>query len=147
MFGVLQALHDAAPPDLRTGPRPAVLALRAALQLGVLGRPPARPAVEAAPRGRRHSKSRDAEVISHHYDISNEFYRLVLGPSMTYSCARFVEPSTTLEAAQQSKHDLVCRKLGLHEQPGRACSTSAVDGDPWPCTRPATTAPASSASP
>jgi cyclopropane-fatty-acyl-phospholipid synthase len=42
----------------------------------------------------------------------------VLGPSMTYSCARFVESTTTLEAAQQSKHDLVCRKLGLHERHG-----------------------------
>jgi cyclopropane-fatty-acyl-phospholipid synthase len=118
IFSVLQALHVAARPDLRAGARPALLALRAALQLGVLGRPPAPPAEEASPRGRRHSKSRDAAVISHHYDISNEFYRLVLGPSMTYSCARFVEPSTTLEAAQQSKHDLVCRKLGLHEQRG-----------------------------
>src|SRR6202050_4226924 len=82
------------------------------------GRPPTRPAEEPSPRGRRHSKRRDAEAISHHYDISNEFYRLVLGPSMTYSCARFVESTTTLEAAQQSKHDLVCRKLGLHERPG-----------------------------
>jgi cyclopropane-fatty-acyl-phospholipid synthase len=118
IFSVLQALHDAARSDLRAGPRPALLALRAALQLGVLGRPPARPAEEASPRGRRHSKSRDAAVISHHYDISNEFYRLILGPSMTYSCARFVEPSTTLEAAQESKHDLVCRKLGLHEHRG-----------------------------
>jgi cyclopropane-fatty-acyl-phospholipid synthase len=61
---------------------------------------------------------RDAAVISHHYDISNEFYRLILGTSMTYSCARFVQPSTTLEAAQQSKHDLVCRKLGLPERRG-----------------------------
>jgi cyclopropane-fatty-acyl-phospholipid synthase len=118
IFSILQALHAAARPDLRAGPRPALLAVRAALQLGVLGRPPAPPAEEASPRGRRHSKSRDAEVISHHYDISNEFYRLVLGPSMTYSCARFVEPSTSLEAAQQSKHDVVCRKLGLHEQRG-----------------------------
>jgi cyclopropane-fatty-acyl-phospholipid synthase len=116
IFRVLEALHGAARPDLRAGPRQALLALRAAFQLGVLGRPPARPAEEASPQGRRHSKSRDASVISHHYDISNEFYRAVLGPTMTYSCARFAEPSTTLEAAQQSKHDLVCRKLGLHEQ-------------------------------
>jgi len=42
----------------------------------------------------------------------------VLGPSMTYSCARFVEDSATLEGAQQSKLDLVCRKLGLHERSG-----------------------------
>jgi len=74
--------------------------------------------VEASPHGRRHSKSRDAEVISHHYDISNEFYRVVLGPSMTYSCARFVDDTTSLEAAQEAKHDLVCRKLGLHERRG-----------------------------
>jgi cyclopropane-fatty-acyl-phospholipid synthase len=118
---VLRALHAAAPPDfapdLRRGARPALLALRAAFQLGVLGRPPSRPAVEAAPHGRRHSKGRDAEVIRHHYNISNEFYRLVLGPSMTYSCARYVEGSTDLAAAQNSKHDLICRKLGLHERP------------------------------
>jgi cyclopropane-fatty-acyl-phospholipid synthase len=118
IFSVLQALHNAARSDLRAGPRQALLALRAAYQLGVLGKPPPRPREEASPRGRRHSKSRDAAVISHHYDISNEFYRLILGTSMTYSCARFVQPSTTLEAAQQSKHDLVCRKLGLPERRG-----------------------------
>ena len=38
-------------------------------------------------RGRRHSRRRDAAAIAHHYDVSNDFYRLVLGPSMTYSCA------------------------------------------------------------
>jgi cyclopropane-fatty-acyl-phospholipid synthase len=118
VFGVLRSLHDAAPGDLRAGARPALLALRAAFQLGVLGLPPASPAAEASPHGRRHSPRRDAEVISHHYDVGNEFYRLVLGPSMTYSCARFIEPSTTLEAAQAAKHDLVCRKLGLHEHSG-----------------------------
>ncbi len=118
VISVLRALHEAAPNDLRTGARMPLVALKAATRLGVLGPPPARPAVEAAPHGRRHSKQRDAEVIRHHYDISNEFYRLVLGPSMTYSCARFVDDSTTLEAAQASKHDLVCRKLGLHERSG-----------------------------
>lgn len=43
---------------------------------------------------------------------------MVLGPSMTYSCARFASPGMTLEEAQASKHDLVCRKLGLHERRG-----------------------------
>jgi cyclopropane-fatty-acyl-phospholipid synthase len=118
IFTVLQVLHDAAPPDLKAGARLSILAVKAAAQLGVLGLPPAPPAVEAAPHGRRHSKSRDVKVINHHYDISNEFYRLILGPSMTYSCARFVEDSTSLEAAQECKHDLVCRKLGLHEARG-----------------------------
>jgi cyclopropane-fatty-acyl-phospholipid synthase len=65
-----------------------------------------------------HSKRRDSQVVSHHYDIGNDFYRLVLGPSMTYSCARFSEGATTLEDAQASKHDLVCRKLGLHRRSG-----------------------------
>jgi cyclopropane-fatty-acyl-phospholipid synthase len=118
VFGVLRSLHTAAIPDLKVGVRLPAEALRAAHRLGVLGRPLPPPTVEASPRGRRHSKQRDATVISHHYDISNEFYRLILGPSMTYSCARFTEPTTTLEDAQASKHDLVCRKLGLHEHPG-----------------------------
>jgi cyclopropane-fatty-acyl-phospholipid synthase len=65
-----------------------------------------------------HSKQRDAVAISHHYDVGNDFYRLVLGPSMTYSCARFDREGMSLEEAQRSKHDLICRKLGLAERPG-----------------------------
>ena len=61
----------------------------------------------------RHSKARDAAAISHHYDVSNRFYDLVLGPSMTYTCACFPEESSTLEEAQEHKYDLVCRKLDL----------------------------------
>ena len=53
--------------------------------------------------------------ISHHYDVSNEFYRLVLGPSMTYSCAVFDDPADTLEEAQANKYELICRKLGLEQ--------------------------------
>jgi cyclopropane-fatty-acyl-phospholipid synthase len=56
--------------------------------------------------------------VGHHYDVGNDFYRLVLGPTMTYSCARFVEAESTLEQAQAAKHELICRKLGLHERPG-----------------------------
>jgi cyclopropane-fatty-acyl-phospholipid synthase len=63
--------------------------------------------------GARHSKSRDAEVISHHYDVSNRFYELVLGPSMTYTCACYPTADATLEEAQEHKYDLVARKLGL----------------------------------
>jgi cyclopropane-fatty-acyl-phospholipid synthase len=118
IFSVLATLHGAAPADLKVGARFPLLALRAAGRLGVLRPPLPRPAEEALPRGRRHSKARDAEVISHHYDISNEFYRLVLGPSVTYSCARYVNETDTLEAAQQAKLDLVCRKLGLPDRPG-----------------------------
>ncbi len=71
------------------------------------------PREEFRPRGTMHSRSRDAEAISYHYDVSNEFYRLVLGESMTYSCAVFEHSTDTLEQAQANKYDLVCRKLGL----------------------------------
>jgi cyclopropane-fatty-acyl-phospholipid synthase len=63
--------------------------------------------------GLRHSPARDAQAISHHYDVSNRFYQLVLGPSMTYTCACYPTAEATLEQAQEHKHDLVCRKLGL----------------------------------
>ncbi|MEV2276670.1 cyclopropane-fatty-acyl-phospholipid synthase family protein [Nocardiopsis sp. NPDC049922] len=73
--------------------------------------------------GWRHSKSRDAEVIHHHYDVSNDFYELVLGPSMTYTCAVFDDEDGALdrvgrfdgalESAQFRKYELVSRKLGL----------------------------------
>jgi cyclopropane-fatty-acyl-phospholipid synthase len=71
------------------------------------------PPVEYRPRGRLHSKRRDAKVISHHYDVSNRFYSWVLGPSMVYTCACFPRPDASLEEAQHAKHDLVARKLGL----------------------------------
>jgi cyclopropane-fatty-acyl-phospholipid synthase len=78
-------------------------------------RPLAPPAEEARLHGRRHSRERDAAAIAHHYDVSNRFYRLVLGPSLTYSCAVFAEPLLTLEEAQAAKHELVCAKLGIEE--------------------------------
>lgn len=62
---------------------------------------------------RAHRRDRDATAISHHYDVSNDFYRIVLGPSMTYSCAVFQSPDDTLEQAQANKHELICRKLDL----------------------------------
>ena len=93
-------------------------ALRAAKKIGALGGPITPPPEEARLHGWRHSLPRDAEAIGHHYDVGNDFYRLVLGPVMTYSCARFTRPDSTLEEAQSAKHELVCRKLGLHERPG-----------------------------
>ena len=66
-------------------------AIEAARRLGAIGRPLPNPPEEARPAGRRHTPARDAAAISHHYDVGNDFYRLVLGPSMTYSCARFVD--------------------------------------------------------
>ncbi|WP_262500289.1 class I SAM-dependent methyltransferase [Phycicoccus endophyticus] len=63
--------------------------------------------------GLRHSLTRDAEAIHHHYDVSNRFYELVLGPSMTYTCACYPTPEATLEQAQENKYRLVFDKLGL----------------------------------
>ncbi|WP_066637061.1 class I SAM-dependent methyltransferase [Serinicoccus hydrothermalis] len=85
-------------------------------------RPPALPPEETPTRvrrladGLRHGRRRDAAAIAHHYDVSNRFYELVLGPSMTYTCAAYPQDDATLEEAQAHKHDLVCRKLGL--EPG-----------------------------
>jgi cyclopropane-fatty-acyl-phospholipid synthase len=78
-------------------------------------RPPVPPLEAPHPllRGRRHSKSRDAAAIAHHYDVSNRFYAMVLGPSMTYTCAVYPTLAASLEEAQAAKYDLVARKLGL----------------------------------
>jgi cyclopropane-fatty-acyl-phospholipid synthase len=89
---------------------------RAAVLLGAVGPAPKPPPEEAALAGDRHSKGRDQAAISHHYNVGNDFYELVLGPSMTYSCAYWARPEDdayTLEDAQRDKHDLICRKLGL----------------------------------
>jgi cyclopropane-fatty-acyl-phospholipid synthase len=102
------------------GGRPAVTAIvqavRAAAGVGALGRPPAAPASQARLRGRLHSRLRDRSAISFHYDLSNEFYSLVLEPQMAYSCGYHSSPDQPLEAAQLDKLSLVCRKLGL--EPG-----------------------------
>ena len=66
--------------------------------------------------GMRHSKTRDADAIHHHYDVSNTFYEWVLGPSMTYTCACYTDPGQSLEDAQDNKYRLVFEKLRL--QPG-----------------------------
>ena len=80
--------------------------------------PPEVPPQEVRPRvlDPRHGKRRDAAAIKHHYDVSNRFYEMVLGPSMAYTCACYPDEDATLEQAQEYKHDLVARKLGL--QPG-----------------------------
>ncbi|MBO3749782.1 class I SAM-dependent methyltransferase [Streptosporangiaceae bacterium NEAU-GS5] len=96
--------------------RVAVPALRALAALpGVLGPRPPAPAAEARLRGRLHTRTRDRQVIAHHYDLSNAFYALILDPEMSYSCARF-EPGDDLARAQRRKLDLVCAKLRL--EPG-----------------------------
>lgn len=64
-------------------------------------------------RGIRHSRARDQEAIRSHYDVSNEFYALWLDQRMVYSCAYFPTGTESLDAAQEAKLDLICRKLRL----------------------------------
>lgn len=74
--------------------------------------PPAPPREEVRRRRHLHTRRSDSRAISHHYDVGNDFYELVLGPSMVYSCA-YWEDGGSLESAQRDKLELVCRKLGL----------------------------------
>jgi cyclopropane-fatty-acyl-phospholipid synthase len=96
-------------------PRERLRLLGTAARLGALGPEPAAPPeeIDLGRRGRRHSRRRDAAAISHHYDVGNDFYAMVLGPTMIYSCAVWEDEQTGLDAAQHAKLDLVCRKLGL----------------------------------
>ncbi|GGM89553.1 class I SAM-dependent methyltransferase [Dactylosporangium sucinum] len=92
------------------GARSAALGLR----LGLPGSPPARPPTEAALTGGRHSRQRDQAAVAFHYDLSNEFYQLLLDPSMAYSCAYWPDDGPAdLAAAQHAKLELICAKLRL----------------------------------
>ena len=118
IVAMIEVLRDATPQDLKFGPAAAREALVAARRVGALGPPLSPPPEEARLSGWRHSLRRDANAISHHYDVGNDFYRIILGPTMTYSCARFTAKDATLEEAQIAKCDLIARKLGLHERNG-----------------------------
>jgi cyclopropane-fatty-acyl-phospholipid synthase len=110
VYLALSALRDRLP-GVRLGPSALSEIARLVGRAGLRHLPP--PREEAVLRGRRHSKARDAKAIAHHYDVSNRFYELVLGPSMTYSCGVWPSPAVTLEEAQAAKYELVCRKLEL----------------------------------
>ena len=125
---------------LRLSPARAARGVKLIAAMGALGRPLPAPRSEAHLRGRLHSPRRDAQVVSHHYDISNEFYSLLLDPSMAYSCGYWAGDRPDygladygladhgladhgladhgladhgLAEAQRAKLDLICRKLGL----------------------------------
>ena len=100
-------------PSLHLDPAAMRPLIRDLARTGVLGRPVPPPAEESRLRGLRHSLRRDSAAISHHYEVGNEFYELLLGPTMVYSCAYFATPATSLDDAQRAKLDLVCRKLAL----------------------------------
>ncbi|MET8166107.1 cyclopropane-fatty-acyl-phospholipid synthase family protein [Streptomyces sp. NPDC005329] len=88
-------------------------AVRGLLKLAGPPLPPAPPREEVRRTGHLHTRGSDRRAISHHYDVGNDFYALVLGPSMVYSCAYWDSRDGTLELAQRDKLELVCRKLEL----------------------------------
>jgi cyclopropane-fatty-acyl-phospholipid synthase len=94
-------------------------ALRTVRELGVLGRRLRAPASQAKLSGLPHTRRRDRSAIAHHYDLSNDFYALVLDPQLAYSCAYWTSDASEygLQEAQRDKFDLVCRKLDL--RPGQ----------------------------
>lgn len=99
-------------------PTPAIVAGigKIARAAGALGAPPAPPVTQAKVKGRLHSLLRDRAAISHHYDLSNDFYELILDPQMAYSSGYWTEEASAsygVEDAQRDKLDLVCQKIGL----------------------------------
>jgi cyclopropane-fatty-acyl-phospholipid synthase len=90
------------------------LALAAVRACGVVVPPPV-PKIELRPRGALHSLARDRRAVRYHYDAGNDFFALFLDDSMTYSCGVWNRGAATLAEAQETKLDLVCTKLGLHE--------------------------------
>ena len=102
--------------------RSPVAMLRLARHVMALPRDPERTALDAAARqtptsrrlsGRRHSKRRDREAVRFHYNVGNAFYGLWLDARMVYSCGYFAHEDDDLDQAQESKLDLICRKLRL----------------------------------
>jgi cyclopropane-fatty-acyl-phospholipid synthase len=119
VWATVRARRLTGQPLRRPAPRLVGRAARTAIALGVIGRRLPAPASQAKLHGRLHTKLRDRSAISHHYDLSNDFYALVLDARMAYSCAYWTSdaPAYTLADAQRDKFDLVCRKLGL--RPGQ----------------------------
>lgn len=102
---------DAARP--RIGARQVAKGVLLAARLGAIGKRPPAPAAESQLSGDLHTRERDRAAISHHYDLSNDFYELILDPNMAYSSGFHHRDGMTLEEAQTAKLDLVCRKLAL----------------------------------
>ena len=115
-YELLRALND----DVNVTRPPARVLIDIVRSIGINHLVPiAPPPQEVLPRwrrtmqGLRHSRTRDAKAIQHHYDVSNTFYEWVLGPSMTYTCACYPHADATLGEAQTNKYRLVFDKLRL----------------------------------
>ena len=108
---VAAMLRDWSPPPIEKAEKLKLIA--GAVRAAGVTLPPRPPTAEFKPKGRRHTRRRDQRAVRHHYDVSNDYFRLFLDESMTYSCAIFSRGATTLEEAQVAKLDLVCTKLDL----------------------------------
>jgi cyclopropane-fatty-acyl-phospholipid synthase len=107
----IRIVDEFEPPDLRpVAIARLVLALIRACGVVV---PPRRPEAELRLRGERHTIARDRAAVRHHYNVGNDFFKLFLDETMTYSCAYWGDGAKTLEEAQDAKREMVCRKLGL----------------------------------
>ena len=102
---------DAARPQI--GIRKIAKGALLAVRMGAIGRRPPAPAAESQLSGELHTRERDRAAISHHYDLSNDFYELILDPHMAYSSGFHHREGMSLEEAQTAKLELICRKLGL----------------------------------
>jgi len=104
MADYLLTLHHTIPERLRIG--------RQLLSLPANRRPRAgRQAAHVS--GLRHSRERDRQAVTYHYNVSNDFFALWLDKRMIYSCAYFTTPDDDLDTAQEQKLDYICRKLRL----------------------------------
>ncbi|MFM9661000.1 class I SAM-dependent methyltransferase [Streptomyces scabiei] len=101
------------PPRLTAADR--ARALATVVRLGAVGPRPPAPDSQARLRGGLHSKARDRAAISHHYDLSNDFYRLLLDETMAYSCGYWASDDDGFGPAdaQRAKLELIRRKLSL----------------------------------
>ena len=113
-----------------------------AVRIGAVGPPPRPPAEEVRRRrGRLHSISRDAQSVSHHYDVGNEFYRLILGSSMVYSCAYWAQEAgpayglavdrgdRVADAGIGDRGDCPSRRRVHHVEAAIACGLNGLSSD------------------
>jgi cyclopropane-fatty-acyl-phospholipid synthase len=109
--GALLLVDNFEPP--RPAPRQILKLISGLLQATGLTVPPSRPSTELRLKGERHTLARDRRAVRHHYDAGNDFFKLFLDDSMTYSCAYWRSGAQTLDEAQDAKRELVCTKLAL----------------------------------
>ena len=93
--------------------RKKMLALAVPFLFGTSSRQTAIPSFDAKVQQTPAAGRNDQELISFHYDVSNDFYALFLDPEMVYSCGYFADATTSLESAQMTKLDRICQKLRI----------------------------------